>query len=185
MIKEKSKHSLHKGFAERLTALIDYAQIHRHGRLTWLAKETGLTPGGARLMFSDDRPPKRQEVLDKLFSGLSARLSEIHDEPISAADIENFLLYNDKNPIPEHNFDELEKLIDSVSSAYVGKIFVEIDSIAKSLDIDIYNDFPLDKTDQLTKKILQHCIKEKQEVEGEEFKDLTSSIIKLAKAGLL
>lgn len=172
------------GFAQRLTRVLQHAQVREYGRLTLLARETGLTAGGARLMFTEDRPPKHLNVYNLLVSALCRFLENI-GQAVEPKALSSYLLNGSEDPLNLESTREVEDLLSSVDAVYVAKIYVLIDKIAGEINIDLHNDIDTSTLRGLYNRVVRYCVDGDVDTESEELKDLIVSSIKLAKANML
>lgn len=172
------------GFAQRLTRVLQHAQVREYGRLTLLARETGLTAGGARLMFTEDRPPKHLTVFKLLVSALCRFLKGIGQE-VDPHALSKHLLDGSEDPLNLESTKEFEDILGSVDAVYVAKIYVLIDNIASSINVDLHRDIETNKLRDVYNRVVRYCVDGDVNTESEELGELVVSLIKLAKAKML
>ena len=173
------------GFADRLDILLRHAHIKDYGRLSLLARETGLTAGGVRLMFTADRPPKQKRVYNSLLAALYGFLEIDNNQAINQEDLSNYLLLGKGDPLNITGSADIERLINSVDAVYIGKIYLGIDKVASNINIDLYNDIETDTLREVYVRIIRYCVDNNIDTESDALEELIASSIKLAKANLL
>jgi hypothetical protein len=176
------KHS--SGFAARLTRVLQQAQVKEYGRLSLLARETELTPGGARLMFSEDRPPKQLAAYLRLLDALCRLLADA-DIDVDSSALSAYLLDGSEDPLNLESTEDVEAILGQIDAVYVAKIYVLIDKLASQSHIDLYKDIETDTLRELYNRVLRYCIAQDMDAESEDLKDIIISSFKLAKANLL
>lgn len=187
------KHS-HPGFDERLNDLLDILGKKKYGRVSYLREICGFTWGGTKAFIKRDRPPKSDDAWDALTNSFAHNIDLITDHVISQNDVKEYLCSGSgifstseiKRAVKQEN-KELSKEYCAIEASFQGRVVLLLSEISKEMEIDIFNDFKEDQTDQLIKKFTIICYRsgDTHFEKNEKMFQLARSLILIAKENLM
>lgn len=175
------------GFTSRLDALFDELGIRQHGRGVQIAEWTGLSPSGARKMYSEDRPPGSSEALRKLVQGLQKAAERTGIKGVGESQIENFLLHAGPNPLKKAEIEKsvARKHFSSLGAVTQAKIYMLIDDDGKKRGVNIFDEITSEQLEVLIEKISEIHISQNLDVNSSQMVEIVGALIKLARSNVL
>jgi len=197
MLEEKVEEKAFATTGQRLSHILDKAGFRQgHGRVKELvsfldSSLAGIRYTTVRSWFHDHAPPlaKIESILRELNKAYPLNVdlqlvatwwkagghypfgSELEAKPSTRST-------NDMNAQP-HTHDE------SVDSLFVGQVYLLVYQKASEMNIDVNNDIDRDVLKGIFDKILNHCKDNDISVESEELNKVITSLLHLAKEGLM
>lgn len=170
-----SKYAL--GFYDRLENLMVLCGYRKHGILTSIAGIADLSVAGARLIKTNNRPP-RESYLHTLVSRLTKDVNELGKGVVSANEVQAYLLDNIEIPI----LSSISGVKDDsqINTDYATSVvMVIIQSMGKS-KLDINNAEKRELMELVVTRILKYCAVNTPDVDSGELKGIIDSMISLA-----
>lgn len=184
------------GFGDRLhkvLGLIGHAK--KRGRYVAVSRMTGRSESGAKLLFSNDRPPKQYEVFGRLVRALVSDLESKAGITLSIAALEDYLLNGRRDPFKEKSNNSNDYgVIDVNDSAhqkrphlYRLQVCDLVNRVGMELNFNLLRDFDLDQLESIYSRVVKYCISHDIDLEAkeEELKDVITKLIELTNQSVL
>lgn len=165
------------GFYDRLEELMVLCGYRRHGILTSIANISDLSVAGARLMKTNNRPP-RETYLATLVAQLTKDVNDLGKGVVSAAEVQSYLLDNVELPIASG----MAKATDDsqINTDYATSVVMVILEATNNKNLEINATEKRELIELVLTRILKYCAVNKPEVDSPELKGVIDSMISIA-----
>ncbi|OES24435.1 hypothetical protein [Alteromonas macleodii] len=175
------------GFSSRLNRLLDELGLPMTGRYAYIAKITGMGHSNSRSMFINDRPPKKQQFVDKLLAHFVQNLSHLKIDTLETSDIVDYLFF-DRGKVRDFYVQlGAESMLDVSQVPF--HIQSEVSDILKSAGleqgIDIFKDIDSGQRERMLRKLMLFAHESNALTENGEFVEIATSAVTLSRHGLL
>jgi len=202
------------GFAQRLEKVLCFYEVSEYGKLSVLARLTGMTPGGARLFFTQDRPPKRKEKFDLIVEGLLTLSSTETGRVTDKQKLQDYLLFGGDSPFAVSSINDMvpnddalvstedhyrnvmaradqaqeekrEYFVPGIDPIFLGKVYVCVNNIANENRINVFEDLGPGVLKSIVERVIRLCPQNTIEFDCARTHELVKSAILLGRADLL
>lgn len=197
---EKSVTPRHQsGFKDRLDEALKIAGIDGRGKVATVAHMAGMTHGGVRLLYANDRPPKQYHTFDRLVEELCSSIAAATNQAIDHEALSHYLLYGHKNPFyPAAERGETSPAVHSAENSdldiynclredpiYTSQLILLIDQLARDMAVEFVSPDAKQRLHLIHARIARYCAKNKPDIHAEKLKEMIESMLRLEKEGLL
>ncbi|WNO10461.1 hypothetical protein [Teredinibacter sp. KSP-S5-2] len=176
------------GFCDRLRITCSYAGIEGYGSLSAIARISGMTAAGVRLLFIEDRPPKFLRLFLQLVDALIGEIKKQRGVEIERNKLYHYLLSDSEWPFPEaqiYSSPSVNQGLDKFDKVYLGRVYVLLDEIAKECGVNVFKDLEHGHLTKLLDRVLALCSKQNLDLDASDSRELIKSIVLLSKVGHL
>lgn len=176
------------GFAERLETALPFGGINEYGKLSALARFTGMSAAGVKLLFSNDRPPRHLRKFRLLTQGLIEQFLSHSGRGVTQNQLSDYLLYNSRSPFAElDRFPGISsrEAVEEFDTVFLGRIYVFIDEVSKENGINMFQDLQQGMLKVIIDRVLLLFSERKADINNQSTRELVKSTILLGQAGML